>query len=161
MLGSKASWVILAPVLLHTVVALDKYIQDADRFPGWKGELPKAGQPGVELAVGEHGKVLGVSYKQLVTHRAGPVPGLQQQGFCCSVQDHWVGEVIELSWEPRAFLFKKFMTDEECDHVIAKVTAGPCTGPLHLALRFSGLMLEQLAPSIFAAGVDICMYNAG
>ena len=53
----------VAPFLLHLVLAADKYIQNADRFPGWKGELPhmKHGQPGepdsVELAFGEHGKV--------------------------------------------------------------------------------------------------------
>ena len=29
---------------------------------------------------------------------------------------------MELSWEPRAFLFKKFMTDEECDSVIKMVS---------------------------------------
>lgn len=37
------------------------------------------------------------------------------------LQDKWTGEVVELSWEPRAFLFKKFLSDEECDHIIAKV----------------------------------------
>lgn len=42
--------------------------------------------------------------------------------MCCpQVQDKWRGEVVELSWEPRAFLFKKFMSDEECDSIIAKV----------------------------------------
>ncbi|KAL3132857.1 hypothetical protein ABBQ38_006782 [Trebouxia sp. C0009 RCD-2024] len=89
-------WMVLAPFLLHLGWAAEKYIEDADRFPGWKGELPhdKTSQPGqpkvVELAFGEHGK------------------------------DKWRGEVVELSWEPRAFLFKKFMTDEECDSIIAK-----------------------------------------
>lgn len=29
---------------------------------------------------------------------------------------------MELSWEPRAFLFKKFMTDEECDSIIKMVS---------------------------------------
>ena len=54
---------VLAPLVLHLSLAADKYIEDADRFPGWKGELPhvKTGQPGepdtVELAFGEHGKV--------------------------------------------------------------------------------------------------------
>ena len=54
---------LLAPLFLYLGVAADKYIEDADRFPGWKGELPhmKHGQPGepdsVELAFGEHGKV--------------------------------------------------------------------------------------------------------
>lgn len=54
---------VLAPFLLHLGWAAEKYIEDADRFPGWKGELPhdKTSQPGqpkvVELAFGEHGKV--------------------------------------------------------------------------------------------------------
>ncbi|PNX82581.1 prolyl 4-hydroxylase subunit alpha-1-like protein, partial [Trifolium pratense] len=25
--------------------------------------------------------------------------------------------VIQLSWSPRAFLYKNFLTDEECDHL--------------------------------------------
>ena len=29
---------------------------------------------------------------------------------------------MELSWEPRAFLFKKFMADEECDSIIKMVS---------------------------------------
>ena len=41
---------------------------------------------------------------------------------CLQARDKWTGEVVELSWEPRAFLFKKFMTDEECDSLIAKVS---------------------------------------
>lgn len=28
----------------------------------------------------------------------------------------------ELSWKPRAFLLKRFLSDEECDHLIGKVT---------------------------------------
>lgn len=39
-----------------------------------------------------------------------------------TVQNTWKGEVVELSWEPRAFLFKKFLTDEECDSIIAMVS---------------------------------------
>ncbi len=63
MVSKTCSWILVAPVLLHFALAADKYIQDSDRFPGWKGELPhmKHGQPGepdtVELAFGEHGKV--------------------------------------------------------------------------------------------------------
>lgn len=53
------------------------------------------------------------------------------------MQDKWRGEVVELSWEPRAFLFKKFMTDEECDSVIKMVSY--CQAPL---LRPLFIMLE-------------------
>lgn len=39
------------------------------------------------------------------------------------MQEEWHGEVIHLSWRPRAFLYKRFLTDEECDHVRNKVCA--------------------------------------
>lgn len=29
--------------------------------------------------------------------------------------------VIQLSWRPRAFLYKNFLTEEECDHLMALV----------------------------------------
>ncbi len=50
---------------------------------------------------------------------------------CGFLQDKWTGEVVELSWQPRAFLFKKFMTDEECEHVIAKVRSQQSLGFPH------------------------------
>lgn len=30
----------------------------------------------------------------------------------------WSGERIQLSWAPRAYLLKRFLTDAECDHLI-------------------------------------------
>ena len=39
-----------------------------------------------------------------------------------AVQEEWRGEVIEVSWSPRAFLFKGFLSEEEADHLIGKVT---------------------------------------
>lgn len=113
------SWIVCVPFLLTAVLAIDKYIQDADRFPGWKGELPKAGQPGVELAVGEHGKVNQRALHAVVLCML--TVGKPMARYVM-LQDHWTGEVIELSWEPRAFLFKEFMTDAECDHFIQKVS---------------------------------------
>lgn len=35
-----------------------------------------------------------------------------------AMDEEWHGEVVRLSWKPRAFLFKKFLTDEECDHLV-------------------------------------------
>ena len=40
--------------------------------------------------------------------------------FCCA-QELWRGEVILVSWKPRAFLFKDFLTEEECEYMISKV----------------------------------------
>ncbi|EFJ44873.1 hypothetical protein VOLCADRAFT_82641 [Volvox carteri f. nagariensis] len=36
------------------------------------------------------------------------------------LKEEWRGEVIHLSWSPRAFLLKGFLSDEECEHIIAK-----------------------------------------
>jgi hypothetical protein len=33
----------------------------------------------------------------------------------------WDGEVQQLSWAPRLFLYKRFLSDAECDHLIDKV----------------------------------------
>ncbi len=38
------------------------------------------------------------------------------------MQEEWRGEVIHLSWAPRAFLLKGFLSDEECDHLIKLVS---------------------------------------
>lgn len=35
----------------------------------------------------------------------------------------WVGEIEQLSWEPRVFLFKEFLTHTECDYLIKKVNS--------------------------------------
>eukprot|EP00798_Chlamydomonas_sp_ICE-L_P028071 gene28069-31175_t len=35
------------------------------------------------------------------------------------LEEEWRGEIIHLSWSPRAFLVKNFMSPEECEHLIA------------------------------------------
>ncbi|KAI8466500.1 MAG: hypothetical protein J3K34DRAFT_524498 [Monoraphidium minutum] len=35
-----------------------------------------------------------------------------------TLKEEWRGEVRRLSWNPRAILFKHFLSDEECDHLI-------------------------------------------
>lgn len=37
------------------------------------------------------------------------------------LQEEWRGETIHLSWAPRAFLLKGFLSDEECDYLVDKV----------------------------------------
>jgi hypothetical protein len=34
------------------------------------------------------------------------------------IQVQWNGDVKRLSWEPRAFLLERFLSDAECDHLI-------------------------------------------
>ena len=43
-------------------------------------------------------------------------------------QEEWRGEVVHLSWSPRAFLLKGFLSDEECDHLIKLVGGGSRAG---------------------------------
>jgi hypothetical protein len=39
-------------------------------------------------------------------------------------QEEWRGEIEQLSWKPRAFLAKGFLSDEEADHIINMVSVG-------------------------------------
>lgn len=45
-------------------------------------------------------------------------------------QVEWTGEVQQLSWSPRLFLYKKFLSDEECEHLIKLVW---CSSHMRLA----------------------------
>lgn len=71
--------------------SLDKYIEDTDRFPGWRGELP------------EH----------------VDVPTSDTVGFGELGQELWRGKVEQISWSPRAFVYHNFLSDEECEHLKA------------------------------------------
>lgn len=101
MVSKTCSWIVVAPVLLHFALAADKYIQDSDRFPGWKGELPhmKHGQPGepdtVELAFGEHGKVGTGQGTQTVWAftAAHSFPNIHHGYSKCQLVLHRVGQV--------------------------------------------------------------------
>lgn len=35
------------------------------------------------------------------------------------IQEDWHGEILQLSWAPRAFLLKGFLSGDECDHLIS------------------------------------------
>lgn len=52
--------------------------------------------------------------------------GMMKSCLCVLLllQLEWSGRVIPVSWSPRAFLFKDFLTDEECDHLTATVRCG-------------------------------------
>jgi hypothetical protein len=34
-----------------------------------------------------------------------------------SAQSEWRGEILQLSWKPRAYHLKNFLTDAECEHI--------------------------------------------
>ena len=36
----------------------------------------------------------------------------------CTLQEDWRGEILQLSWAPRSFVLKGFLSEEECDHLI-------------------------------------------
>ena len=53
-------------------------------------------------------------------HGAAEV-GQSADRLCSVWQVEWSGEVQQLSWAPRLFLYKGFLSDEECDHLIEMV----------------------------------------
>lgn len=64
-MGLRPAYLVVAVAVLlitsPTARAVGKsevYIEDTDRFPGWKGELPKAELAGPTLGYGESGEVL-------------------------------------------------------------------------------------------------------
>ena len=54
-------------------------------------------------------------------------------------QEEWRGVVEQISWEPRAFLFKKFLSDDECDHLVNHVRLAA----LNRVLGLRGLGLSR------------------
>ncbi|PSC71217.1 putative prolyl 4-hydroxylase 6 isoform B [Micractinium conductrix] len=70
--------------------ALEKFIADEERFPGWRGELPEQ------------------------------VPATSDTvGFGVLGQELWRGKVEQVSWSPRAFVYHNFLSNEECEHLKA------------------------------------------
>ena len=56
---------------------------------------------------------------------------------CLYVQEEWRGEVVEVSWVPRAFLLKNFLSDKECQHFINKVSLHVWKPPWVVAVMMS------------------------
>ncbi|KAF8057290.1 Abcc2 [Scenedesmus sp. PABB004] len=52
-----------------------------------------------------------------LTAAAATVAGGDAVGYGV-VEENWRGEVEQLSWSPRAFLFRGFLSDAECEHII-------------------------------------------
>lgn len=46
------------------------------------------------------------------------LPGWNGEGPVVLTHDKWSGEILHLSSAPRAYVFKNFLSDEECDHLI-------------------------------------------
>ena len=60
---------------------------------------------------------------------------------CGFAQVEWDGEVQQLSWAPRLFLYKRFLSDAECDHLIDKVPPSIATQAVHLPV---GAYLQRI-----------------
>jgi prolyl 4-hydroxylase len=116
-------------VITNTALALDTYIEDTDRFPGWKGELPSVAHAEYtdgSVGYGEVGKVNTLLLRKRLSAYLlvfkprfscnGTNPSLTK--FNQTMQEIWRGKVEQISWEPRAFLFHNFLSEEECDHLI-------------------------------------------
>lgn len=59
----------------------------------------------------------------------------------------WSGEPILLSWQPRAFLFKNFLSDEECEHM--KSLAEPTLKKSSVVNRDTGKSMDSKVRTSF------------
>eukprot|EP01026_Neomeris_dumetosa_P079404 TRINITY_DN86746_c0_g1_i4.p1 TRINITY_DN86746_c0_g1~~TRINITY_DN86746_c0_g1_i4.p1 ORF type:complete len:349 (-),score=30.08 TRINITY_DN86746_c0_g1_i4:213-1193(-) len=50
---------------------------------------------------------------------AGVVQGTGNTVGIGQGKEQWRGEIIRLSWEPRAYLLKNFLSDEECEYLVS------------------------------------------
>ena len=84
----------------------EEFIEDSTRFPGWKGTLPLSTKSTFTVS------------PPLQAGRSSS-PGMNA-GFKSAADDTmvWSGRIEQISWEPRAFVFHDFLTEEECDHLI-------------------------------------------
>lgn len=51
----------------------------------------------------------------------------------CVLQVEWRGEILQLSWSPRAYHLKGFLSDEECEH-IKKIVSNSSNSSQHILL---------------------------
>ncbi|KAK9797418.1 hypothetical protein WJX73_008984 [Symbiochloris irregularis] len=88
-------------LLLACCIALgsQEFIEDTDRFPGWKGELPN---------------------RNLKPDALDQTPTGNTVGFGELGKELWRGEVLQISHKPRAFLLKHLLSDEECEYLVKK-----------------------------------------
>jgi prolyl 4-hydroxylase len=120
---------ILSSVLIgpRAFAALDgEYIEDADRFPGWRGELPvSVVEAHDSVGFGELGKVRRRRRPRRAASCRRQAPPRPRRRLTrppprrALPQELWRGRVEQISWRPRAFLYHNFLSDEECDHLMA------------------------------------------
>ncbi|GLJ31178.1 hypothetical protein SUGI_0624760 [Cryptomeria japonica] len=81
--------------VLIIVAMYSRFAESAMELPGWLGETYR-----MPLRTSKDASKLSIL-------KYGPPSGFDP------------ARVTQLSWHPRAFLYKNFLTDEECDHLIA------------------------------------------
>mmetsp|Transcript_29678 Transcript_29678/g.76194 ORF Transcript_29678/g.76194 Transcript_29678/m.76194 type:complete len:377 (+) Transcript_29678:154-1284(+) len=97
-----------------------RYLAD-DRFPGWKGEVATIGARSAQdgsavrsgLAVNDTGAKPDMVYGMTPVNREWMTFGDADGTVLYS------GEVLQMSSQPRVFLYKNFLTQEECDFLIS------------------------------------------
>lgn len=52
----------------------------------------------------------------------------------CVLQVEWRGEILQLSWSPRAYHLKGFLSDEECEHIKKIVSNSSNSSQHHILL---------------------------
>lgn len=68
----------------------------------------------------------------------GAIQGTGETVGYGELKEEWRGEVIQLAWEPRAYLLRGFLEDEECEHLkklVGAMGTGFCLHRLLVATR--------------------------
>lgn len=144
-----AALLLLLATTGSTYAERNVYVEDADRFPGWKGELPipskdrpdattartnATKQPGLAVSFGEP--------KQVCTALCNAISPV-----CTSQQEIWNGRIEQIALEPRIFRLHGFLTDAECEHIKRKVCMA-CTAASahskHVLLSTGGPAADQV-----------------
>lgn len=130
--------------LVDTHAAGNVYVEDRDRFPGWKGELPAPSKtraqehnatqrPGMAVSFGQPDKVwkwgngAGCTFCPCasidVEHPWCEHPSVRINRIVLQprpTQELWNGHIEQISWQPRIFRLHGFLTDAECEHIKRK-----------------------------------------
>lgn len=69
-------------------------------------------------------------------------------------QIEWSGEVQHISWQPRVFLYKKFLSDQECDHLMTKGASG--LAPSEVRSRDIIFVSTSQLQTLIKCSVSVC-----
>lgn len=75
----------------------------------------------------------------------------------CVLQVEWRGEILQLSWSPRAYHLKGFLSDEECEHIKKIVSNSSNSSQHHILLAMFLLHVPAVGSSCWLVLLS-CMH---